>query len=1046
MQHYIFNRKQISDGLKHDKLENIPDFERKQQIVANWHYSLTQSDLEKTKEEAVQGDFLTQIFSYILGYKGRFGKRFWNLQQEQKAIMDGTKADGALGYFSGSVCDTRVAIELKDAKTDLDRKQNRANNESPVEQAFSYQYKYKNCRWVIVSNFKEIRLYHASTMTEYEQFFMRDLKEDDQTFRKFCFLLSKEHLIDHDGRSKIDILYDNNEKEEAHISHAFYRDYQKVSTELFSHLCEQNNHLDELVIFGKTQKILDRFIFMCFCEDTGLLPRHEFREVVQAARHSFDMSSTKIWNQLKGLFHSINQGNPERHINRFNGGLFKTDDVLDQLVILDDIFPLFEKITAYDFSTELNVNILGHIFEQSINDIEEIKSEITDSAFDAEQGKRKKDGIFYTSPGVTKFLLQETLLNWIDDRKQELHEADLPNLTEKDFETYRKTKPDKRRKKLLPVEQHIDFYRKLQERLRSIKILDPAVGSGAFLNTAFDYLIQEGDKINKKLEEMQEGQAELFDINRYILNHNLFGVDLNKESVEISKLSLWLKTANKQDELTSLDDNLKTGNSLISQQGVSEKAFDWQQEFPEAMDDGGFDIVIGNPPYVFARGKGFSDDEKAYFNIHYELAEYQMNTYLLFIERSYHLLKEGGWFAFIVPNTCLTIDSFKRMRRFLLKNTGNLKIINIYDRMFAEADVDTCFIIFQKATPTTVKLGEYVNEHVDIVADVEPDELLDEQSIINISLMKNKQTVDVMRKIEKRHLDLGSVATVKSGLVAYEVGRGAPVQTKDMKDNRVYHSDQQMDDTYWRYLDGRDVCRYYIDWRGNWLKYGPNLAAKRREQIFTVPRILVRQIPSKSTYAINAVYTEKEILNDRNSNNIIDFQKDPLFLLGVMNSKVITFWFINKFDKFQRKTFPQFKVKDLKMFPIPDVSEQEEKQITDAVSQMLELQRDKSQVLHTMEKVVLHELKIDQLPVRFQSFYEWDADERLAQIDGLRRVSLTEKNDWLAYFQDRKGIMVQLTEKEAELNEKIDQYTADAFGLSADEIKLIEENLREFQE
>src|SRR5699024_12396856 len=103
--------------------------------------------------------------------------------------------------------------------------------------------------------------------------------------------------------------------------------------------------------------------------------------------------------------------------------------------------------------------------------------------------------------------------------------------------------------------------------------------------------------------------------------------------------------------------------------------------------------------YGVSRANVCTTDEKTYFNSHYELREYQIITYLLFIELSYHLLKEGGWLAFIVPNTCLTIDSFKKMRRFLLNNTGNLKIINRYDRMFSEADVDTCFIIFQKKEP-----------------------------------------------------------------------------------------------------------------------------------------------------------------------------------------------------------------------------------------------------------------------------------------------------------------------------------------------------------
>src|SRR5699024_8580391 len=383
-------------------------------------------------------------------------------------------------------------------------------------------------------------------------------------------------------------------------------------------------------------------------------------------------------------------------------------------------------------------------------------------------------------------------------------------------------------------------------------------------------------------------------------------------------------------------------------------------EFPRVMDDGGFDVIIGNPPYVFARNEGFTEKEKNYFNRQYILSEYQINTYLLFIERSYHLLKEGGWLGFIVPNNLLTIDSCKKMRRFLLKHTGNLKIINIHNRMFEEADVDTCLLIFQKTEPNTVKLGEFLNGNLEIAAEVEPEVLLDDQSIINISLLKNKQVRDIMNRIETGNPVLSSLATVKSGLVAYEVGRGDPKQTKEMKENRVYHSTFQVDDTCWMYLEGSNVCRYKIDWGGSWLQYGPNLAARRNEDIFKKPRILIRQIPSKSKYAINAVYTEKEMLNDRNSNNIIDFNKDPLFLLGVINSKITTFWFIHKFDKFQRKTFPQFKVKDLKMFPVPDVSEIEMKQISKAVARMLDLQRLKCEELEQIDELLQEERQLNE--------------------------------------------------------------------------------------
>ncbi|QKY69850.1 TaqI-like C-terminal specificity domain-containing protein [Lentibacillus sp. CBA3610] len=785
-------------------------------------------------------------------------------------------------------------------------------------------------------------------------------------------------------------------RKEKAIAKTFYQDYEKVRYALFTHLLEQNSQLSKRVLFDKTQKILGRLLFIRFIEDYKLMPRNALRNIVQAAQHS-DMGGMKSWEKLSGLFRSIAKENS----GIFNSKLLHKDDVLDQLVVTDRIFPVFEAIIDYDFASDLDVSVLGYVFEQSINGMEDM----TDKHDSLQQGKRKQDGIFYTSPDITRLLLQETLLNWIDDRKRELRE--------------------------IYSGDDIECHQEWRRHLKSVKILDPAAGSGAFLTMAYEMLQTEWTKMN----DTTKGN---------IGTDNLFGVELNEESLDLAKLSFWLKSAAGQDNWPTLDKNLKTGNAIIDHLDISERAFDWHQEFPEVMADGGFDIIIGNPPYIFARNEGFTNQEKSYFRRHYKLTEYQINTYLLFIERSYHLLKEGGWLGFIVPNNFLTIESCKKMRQFLLEQTGNLKIINIPHRMFEQADVDTCLLIFQKTGPTTVKLGEYVNESVDIVAEVHPAELLNEQSIINISLMKNKKVADVLKKIETGNPDLGSVATVKSGLVAYEVGRGNPEQTKDMKENRIYHSDFQVDDTYWMYLEGRDVCRYHIDWGGSWLRYGPHLAAKRSEDIFSSPRILVRQIPANSKYAIHAVYTEKDMLNDRNSNNIIDFQKDPLFLLGVINSKIITFWFIHKFDKFQRKTFPQFKVKDLKMFPVPDVSEQEEKRISEAVSQMLDLQHDKSKVLNAMENVMLHALKIDKLPVRFQSFYEWDADEWLEQIGKLRRLSLTKKNDWLEYFWNRKQVFVQLAEKEEELNDQIDQYTAAAFGLNENEVHLIDDNLEEF--
>ena len=184
---------------------------------------------------------------------------------------------------------------------------------------------------------------------------------------------------------------------------------------------------------------------------------------------------------------------------------------------------------------------------------------------------------------------------------------------------------------------------------------------------------------------------------------------------------------------------------------------------------------------------------------------------------------------------------------------------------------------------------------------------------------------------------LDSLSDVKAGLQAYEVGKGIPTQTSEMKKARVYHSLYKLDDSYYPYIDGNDVKRYILTWeRKEYLKYGDNLAAPRKNwALYSSPRILVRQIPSKLPYCINACYTDKVILNDRNSMNIINIRCNHLFLLSVLNSRPISFWFAHKFGKLQRGLFPQFKINELASFPIPSCSKEQEQQLAELASNIL---------------------------------------------------------------------------------------------------------------
>ncbi|MBA3922656.1 MAG: hypothetical protein H0X31_13545 [Nostocaceae cyanobacterium] len=165
---------------------------------------------------------------------------------------------------------------------------------------------------------------------------------------------------------------------------------------------------------------------------------------------------------------------------------------------------------------------------------------------------------------------------------------------------------------------------------------------------------------------------------------------------------------------------------------------------------------------------------------------------------------------------------------------------------------------------------------------------------------------------------LNSVADVESGLKAYEVSKGIPVQTIEMKNNRIYHARTKLGSDYFRYLEGKDICRYHANWSGEFLKYGSNLAARRNDfRLFSTKRILVRQIPSKPPYCINACLIEEIALNDLNSINVFNIKIEPQLVLAILNSKLISYWFIHKFGKMQRGTFPQFKVNELATFPMP---------------------------------------------------------------------------------------------------------------------------------
>jgi REP element-mobilizing transposase RayT len=250
--------------------------------------------------------------------------------------------------------------------------------------------------------------------------------------------------------------------------------------------------------------------------------------------------------------------------------LFLPDAILDSVKISSEMLNKHTKIlTGYDFETEVDVNILGHIFENSLNEIEEVTAELEGEEIDRKKSKRKKDGVFYTPKYITKYIVENTVGKLCEEKRTGL---------ELDENEYLKSRKGRTKKKLQELDEKLTAYR---DWLLSLTICDPACGSGAFLNQALDFLIREHRYIDELRAKMLDVPMVFTEVENSILENNIYGVDINEESVEIAKLSLWLRTAQKGRKLTTLSNNIKCGNSLIDDPEVAgEKAFDWYTEFP----------------------------------------------------------------------------------------------------------------------------------------------------------------------------------------------------------------------------------------------------------------------------------------------------------------------------------------------------------------------------------------------------------------------------------------------------------------------------------
>ena len=626
--------------------------------------------------------------------------------------------------------------------------------------------------WGIVTDMNEFRLYwYDRAPQNFLRFVIRptDLFQgdgllantDDARFERFLFwkVFQKENLLTSGGKSRLAQLIARQWVKERELENTFYEEYRVFRERLYLTLVESNPSFPGTKgrLVRIAQKILDRCIFIFFCEDMGQAlgyPPQLLRDLLihDSRDEYFDPKGDSIWKRLIRLCKAMNNGTAfgSHKINQFNGGLFADDAELESLHIPNDVFcqpgqgqneaslytykqtllylsasynyaagwaegltrpPVDDVISEADAvkrdpSKSLGLYTLGRIFEQSITELEILEAEADGLPSLNKETKRKRDGVYYTPEWVVEHIVKETLGKKLDELKSE---CGWP-------------------RNRLPQKEQIDTY---GEKLKSIKIVDPACGSGAFLISALRYLLDEWHQLEAVRRQVESRLTPSDDnaLIRDILRSNIYGVDINPASVEITRLALWLHTAKGDKPLSSLEGTIRDGNSLIDDsfykgqidldlyddvQKERINAFNWEEAFPEVFEEGGFDVVVGNPPYVKLQN---------FRNVHKDMAEFlrtgrpgvapyrstqtgNFDLYLPFIEKGLQLLKKDGRMGYIAPSLWSVNDYGAGLRNWIAEKRYLDGWIDFRSfQVFDEATIYTALQFYAKKAAKALRVA-----------------------------------------------------------------------------------------------------------------------------------------------------------------------------------------------------------------------------------------------------------------------------------------------------------------------------------------------------
>ena len=1067
----LFNRKTIDRQIKEVSIP--PDH---LSLLEAWAELIKTKRIYSFKETSLHPDFKPTIVEGVLGYQGPIHGPVYTVEAE-KAILAGS-VDLALGRFGDGQSEILAPFELKGAGTrNLDAIMP-GRNKSPVQQAWEYATNVPGVKWVLVSNYVELRLYaFGEGTTAYETFWLERLTEPRE-YARFMLLLSADSLLK--GRT-LDLLKASR-REDKDITNSLYGDYKGLRSflieavrEAHEGVREAHGSIEELEAIGVAQKILDRILFIAFAEDTGLLPR----ETLSNAFRSRDPYNPRpVWNNFLGLFRAVNQGNKELRIPPYNGGLFLPTETINDLNLPDEVCEGFKAIGDYDFASEVSVTVLGHIFEQSIADIERLQAAARGEEGERQKtkaisGRRKRDGVVYTPDYIARFIVAETLGAHLEEMfAYILKQFALEGEDISDFSAIRW-----RRKS-----GELEAWQAYRERLRSLRIVDPACGSGVFLVMAFEYMKDELFRVNDKIAKLEGSRGyteDLLEPDSEILANNLFGVDVNSESVEITKLSLWIKTARHGKELDSLSKNIRVGDSLIENANYAylEHGFDWATAFPEVMvEEGGFDLVIGNPPYVRME---LLKALKPYLETRYEVVSDRADLYCYFYERGLRLLKPGGRLGYISSNKFFKTRSSKPLREYLLREATIESVVDFGDlQVFEGVTTYPAIVILRRsAAPQEHELRFWkvaalpeANFRASWVgaADVYPQAALDEGSWE----LEGAAMLALRSKIRNGRPTLKEV--YGSPLYGIKTGLNAAFVIDTATKERLCAEDPRSLDLLKPFLEGKDLKRWRAEPRGRWLIYIP----KNRVNIDEYPAIRDWLLPSREDLekrATKQAWYELQQAQEAYARHFEapkisypHFNKERNFfyeatgafsndksymlpfadlcLLALLNSRVL--WFVlSSMSPPVRGGFHELRVHYVEQLPIPQVISAIQEDLETFAQEAQRAAARRLEIQRAFVRRIPDLCPPEREPKLNRKLQDWwtlpGFPAFRAEVKKVFKtdIPLAERSDWEDWIDRDRAEINRLSAEVAEAERQIDRIVYKLFDLTPEEIELVEASI-----